>query len=44
MFEEREEATQKHVLLQQRQLVVCKQVRKKNSGKIEENREPENIS
>lgn len=33
MFEEREEATQKHVLLQQRQLAVCKQVRKKILGK-----------
>lgn len=34
MFEGREEATQKHVLLQQRQLTVCKQVEgKKNLGK-----------
>lgn len=44
MFEGRDKATQKHVLLQKRQLTVCKQVEKKNSGKIEQNRESENIS
>lgn len=42
MFEEREEATQKHVSLQRWKWTVCKQGRK--SGKIEENRESENIS
>lgn len=39
MFEGREEAAQKHVLLQQRQLTVCKQVERekknKKSGKTE---------
>lgn len=44
MFEGREEATQKHVLLLQRQVTVCKQAEKKKSGKIKENRESENIS
>lgn len=42
MFEEREEATRKHASLQHWKLSVCKQGRK--SGKIEENRESENIS
>lgn len=42
MFEEREEATQKHVSLQQWQLTVCKQV--EEIWEIEENRESENIS
>ena len=40
VFEGRKEATRKHVLLQQQQLTVCKQVEEGNkSGKIEENRE-----
>lgn len=43
MFEGREEAAQKHVLLQQRQLTVCKQVERKKK-EIWENGESENIS
>lgn len=42
MFEEREEATPKHVSLQQWQLTVCKQA--EEIWEIEENRESENIS
>lgn len=41
MDEQSEEAAQKHVLLQQQQLAVCKQV---GWEKMEENWETENIS